>query len=195
MILTGEKIFKEWEKNNIVIYPYNTDNLKANSYDITLSPYLLEYSRYAVLDCKLEPTNYTKIVIPKEGWILYPNKLYLGTINEEVGSYKYVPFIEGKSSLGRLGLSIHQTAGRGDLGFTGKWTLELSVLMPLRVYPDMPIGQFVFFKTKGNRNIDLNYDSLKTSKYSGEGDYPEHSKMYKNFIKINKETLDMDNNS
>lgn len=196
MILTGDKIHKEWEKGNIIINPFNTNNLKPNSYDITLSRgliiYCKEFMPNSILDCKELPTDFISKLMPNEGFILYPNQIYLGTTNEKVGSYKYVPFIEGKSSLGRLGLSIHQTAGRGDLGFIGHWTLELSVLQPLRIYPDMPIGQFVFFKTKGHRNTELYYDKLTTSKYKGTQKFAEISKMYKNFLEKDTKTLDID---
>lgn len=91
--------------------------------------------------------NYFKI--PHEGLILVPSKLYLGATKEYTETHNFVPFLEGKSSVGRLGIDIHATAGKSDVGFCNTWTLEISVRQPVRIYPGMPIGQFIYFEISG----------------------------------------------
>ena len=77
--------------------------------------------------------------ITKEGFVLQPGVLYLGVTEEYTETHNAVPFLEGKSSIGRLGIDIHATAGKGDVGFCNTWTLEISCVHPVRVYPGMPI--------------------------------------------------------
>jgi dCTP deaminase len=97
-----------------------------------------------VLDARKENELKT-LEIPDEGFVLQPGELYLGVTEEYTATYKHVPFLEGKSSTGRLGISIHATAGKGDIGFEGTWTLEISSTKPVRIYAGMPIGQILYF--------------------------------------------------
>ena len=84
------------------------------------------------------------IEIPEEGYILLPGILYLGTTEEYTETYGFIPNIDGRSTTGRLGIEIHRTAGFGDNGFKGKWTLEITVTHPVIVYPGMQIGQLYY---------------------------------------------------
>ncbi len=90
----------------------------------------------------------------------------------------HVRFFEGKSSTGRLGIDIHATAGKGDVGFCGNWTLEISVKQPVKVYKGMPIGQLIYFPVEGNTMVT--YDQKKNAKYSNQPDRPIESMMWKN---------------
>jgi dCTP deaminase len=108
---------------------------------------------------------------------LVPNEIYLACTNEECGSDLYVTCLEGRSSVGRLGMQVHLTAGLGDLGFKSHWTLEISVIKPVKVYPNVRICQAVFFKPFGTIG-----ERLYKGKYvSQHGPVP--SLMWKDFAK------------
>ena len=122
MILSGREILKHIG-NEIVIEPFDKRRINPNSYNLSLFNELLVYENN-ILDMR-QPNRTSKIVIPDNGLVLEPNKLYLGRTNEYTKTDKYVPMLEGRSSTGRLGLFIHVTAGFGDIGFAGFWTLEI----------------------------------------------------------------------
>jgi dCTP deaminase len=105
--------------------------------------------------------------------------LYLGVTEEYTESHKHVPFLEGKSSVGRLGIDIHATAGKGDVGFCNTWTLEISVKQPVKIYSGMPIGQLIFFEVSGE--ILTPYSKKKSAKYNKRTTKPMESMMWKNF--------------
>lgn len=150
MILTGHEI-KTRLGVDININPFNEDQLNTNSYDVLLNNELLVYSDKVPLDCRLK--NETMLIkIPQHGLILQPGLLYLGSTVEYTETNVFVPRIEGKSSLGRLGLSIHKTAGFGDIGFRGCWTLEISCVHPLIIYPSMRIAQLYYYTVFGSCN-------------------------------------------
>ena len=86
--------------------------------------------------------------------------------------------LEGKSSVGRLGIDIHATAGKGDVGFCNTWTLEISCTQPVRVYPGMPIGQLIYFQVEGD--IEHYYNHKANAKYNQRTDKPVESMMWKN---------------
>ena len=114
------------------------------------------------------------IKIPEEGLVLEPNKLYLGRTNEFTKTEKFVPMLEGRSSTGRLGLFIHVTAGFGDIGFAGYWTLEIFCVQPIKIYPNTQICQIYYHDIHGE------YDLYKSGKYQNNtGIQPSH--MYKDF--------------
>lgn len=117
-----------------------------------------------------------EVVIPESGLLLKPGELYLGSTNEEAGSDIYVPMLEGRSSLGRLGVYIHVTAGVGDVGFKKRWTLELTVVKPVIIYPNIRVGQVMFHTAKGNTN------TLYTGKYS-DSKSVEASRIHEDFNK------------
>ena len=172
MILSGKEINKQVENGLIRIDPFNTDQLNPNSYNLRLHSDLLVYDSN-ILDMKEKNTT-SPLTIPEDGLLLEPQKLYLGRTIERTATDKYVPMLEGRSSVGRLGLFIHITAGFGDIGFDGFWTLEIFCVQPIRIYSDLEICQ-IFYHT-----IDGDYDLYRSKKYQGnEGVQP--SKLYKDF--------------
>lgn len=119
--------------------------------------------------------------IKEDGFILQPGKLYIASTNEYTETHNAVPKLEGKSSLGRLGLFVHVTAGYGDVGFCGTWTLELVVTVPLKIYPNMKICQISYHSIS---EIPLvSYDKKIDAKYSGQ----EGATASKNFENFNKD--------
>jgi dCTP deaminase len=176
MILSDARILEEIEKGTIVVSPYDRDCLGSNSYDVHLGKFLATYID-DVLDAKLHNT-IQHFEIPEEGFVLQPDMFYLGVTEEYTESHAHVPFLEGKSSTGRLGIDIHATAGKGDVGFCGNWTLEISVKKPVKIYAGMPIGQLIYFPVDGE--ILVPYNSKKNAKYSGQPNRPVESMMWKN---------------
>lgn len=171
MILTGEEIKKQVLLKRIHISPFNVGQLNPNSYNFLLGNKLKIFDE-EVIDPKLD-NKFKEIIIPKEGYVLQPNKLYLGHTIEEMGSDYYVPTMQARSSVGRLGLFIYLNSGLGDIGFKRQWTLELQAIQPLRVYPEMKVGQMLFWKPKGN--IKLYEGKYKDSKG------PEESQIWRDF--------------
>ena len=156
----------------LVIEPFSEKQLNPNSYNLKLNNELLVYDE-EVLDMKKQ-NKVKKIVIPEEGLILDPGKLYLGRTVEYTETDKYVPMLEGRSSVGRLGLFIHVTAGFGDVGFKGYWTLEIFCVEPIKIYPGVEICQIYYHSVEGE------YDQYCSGKYQkNEGVQP--SLLYKDF--------------
>lgn len=175
MILSGKSIQSAVDVGNIIIHPYNKKQLNPNSYNLKLHNELLVYKQAGVVDdqyvldmTKDNPAQ--RILIPDEGLVLYPGNLYLGRSVEYTGTAKYVPMLEGRSSVGRLGISIHATAGFGDVGFFGYWTLEISCVQPVRIYPGVDIcqiyyhtmteGDTLYSNGKYSDNIDIQTSKL-----------------------------------
>jgi len=177
MILTDKQILDEIESSSIVIEPFDRKHLGSNSYDVHLGKHLAIYKN-DLLDSK-EHNQVNYIEIPDEGLILFPSRLYLGVTLEYTETHKHVPFLEGKSSIGRLGIDIHATAGKGDIGFCNYWTLEISVKQPVRVYYGMPIGQLIYFETSGD--VLMPYNKKTSAKYTQRNEKPMESMMWKNF--------------
>jgi len=176
MILSDSRILEEIEKGTIKITPYDKDCLGSNSYDVHLGKTLATYREH-ILDAK-KHNEIEYFEIPGDGFVLYPHIFYLGVTLEYTETHAHVPFLEGKSSTGRLGIDIHATAGKGDVGFCGNWTLEISVKQPVKVYKGMPIGQLIYFPVEGLINVP--YDQKKNAKYSNQPDRPIESMMWKN---------------
>ncbi len=176
MIFSDKKILASIDSKEIVIEPFDRNALGTNSYDVHLSPYLAVYND-EVLDAKKHNT-IREILIPEEGIVLQPGTLYLGSTLEYTETHNAVPFLEGKSSTGRLGIDIHATAGKGDVGFCNHWTLEISCIMPVRVYPNMPIGQLIYFSLEGD--IENYYNKKPNAKYNQRNIKPMESMMWKN---------------
>ncbi|UOE50159.1 dCTP deaminase [Mucilaginibacter sp. SMC90] len=176
MILSDKRILEEIEQGHIIIEPFNREYLGTNSYDVHLGKYLATY-RNRVLDAKVH-NEIDGFEIPKDGFVLQPNTLYLGVTMEYTETHRHVPFLEGKSSTGRLGIDIHATAGKGDVGFCNTWTLEISCAQPVRIYPGMPIGQLIYFVVEGD--IETLYNSKANAKYNNPTTRPVESMMWKN---------------
>src|SRR5271157_1094632 len=177
MILSDVKIREALRERRIVIRPFRPDCLGTNSYDVHLGPYLAVYED-AALDARAD-NRVKQFRIPPEGFVLIPGQLYLGVTEEYTETHAAVPFLEGKSSVGRLGIDIHSTAGKGDVGFCNYWTLEMSVKLPVRIYAGMPIGQLIYFEISGK--VDKSYDVKKSAKYTVVSAHPTPSRMFLNF--------------
>lgn len=171
MILSGKQIRKKLGED-IFIEPFNESQLNPNSYNLKLHNELLVYED-CILDMKKQ-NRYKSIIIQNEGIVLEPNKLYLGRTKEYTKTDKFVPMLEGRSSVGRLGLFIHVTAGFGDVGFSGYWTLEIHCIQPIRIYADVEICQIYYHSIEGD------YDKYVSGKYqNNKGIQP--SLLYKDF--------------
>ncbi len=146
MILSGSEI-KAQLGSNIRIEPFCDDQLNPNSYNLTLHDELLVYEEI-ILDMK-RPNRFRRLTIPEEGLVLQPNQLYLGRTIEHTETHNLVPMLEGRSSIGRLGLFVHVTAGFGDVGFSGYWTLEMFAVQPVRIYPGVQVCQIFYHTLEG----------------------------------------------
>lgn len=173
MILSGLKIRDEIRKGTIQIEPYNEKQLNPNSYNLRLHNELLVYTE-PVLDVK-KPNGYKIISIPEDGLVLEPGVLYLGRTLEYTATQGFVPMLEGRSSIGRLGLCVHVTAGFGDVGFAGYWTLEIHAVQPVKVYPGIEVCQIYYHTIEGD------FESYSSGKYqNNQGIQP--SLAWKDFI-------------
>lgn len=139
-IVTKHQIKELLSRGLLEIDPMPLDeHIGPNSVDLHLHPYMLVYTN-AELDARSEnPTKH--LHIPEEGLVLYPGEFYLARTVERTYTPYHVPYLGGRSSTGRLGIEVHCTAGLGDVGFNGTWTLEIAVKKPVRVYPNMRIAQ------------------------------------------------------
>ena len=144
---TGAKILEEIGKGNLVIEPFDPASVGTNSYDVHLDDTLTFYDE-DILDPYTD-NKATTIKIPEEGYVLEPNKLYLANTMEYTETHNAIPCYDGRSSFGRLGLFSHVTAGFGDIGFCGQWTLEIVVPQKLRIYPGLRIGQIYYHEACG----------------------------------------------
>ncbi len=172
-ILTGPEILRTIRRTHsfkeagwpppipmIEIEPFAEERLGPNSYDVSLSAQLRVYAShhsglgplgvFNPLDCRKDnPT--VPFTIPEEGFVLLPGTLYLGSTVERTVTAGLTPWLDGRSSIGRLGIQIHATAGRGDDGWCGQWTMEIQCIYPVRIYAGMKIGQLTFFTITGER--------------------------------------------
>ena len=146
MILSGNEIQARLGRD-IVIDPFDVTQLNPNSYNLRLHDELLAYEEI-VLDMR-RPNRFRRHTIPPEGIVLDPNRLYLGRTMERTETHNLVPMLEGRSSIGRLGLFVHVTAGFGDVGFCGYWTLEMFAVQPVRIYPGVQICQIFYHTIEG----------------------------------------------
>lgn len=176
MLLSGEEIKKNLG-GDIIIQPYNPSQLNPNSYNLRLSDELLVYDT-DVLDMKKD-NPVRRLTIPPEGLLLEPNRLYLGRTLEYTRTDRFVPMLEGRSSVGRLGLFVHVTAGFGDVGFAGFWTLEMHCIHPIVIYPGVEICQIYYHTIQGEYQ---KYDSGKYQNNTGV----QPSMLYKDFLNTDK---------
>jgi dCTP deaminase len=146
MILSGEEIRKQLG-GNIVIDPFDPARLNPNSYNLTLHNELITYEE-VVLDMR-KRNRVRRYLIPDDGFVLESQRLYLARTTEHTETHNLVPMIEGRSSVARLGLFVHVTAGFGDVGYCGCWTLEMFAVQPIRIYPGIPICQIYYHRIDG----------------------------------------------
>jgi dCTP deaminase len=161
MVLSGQEIQRRLG-NHIVIDPFDVARLNPNSYNLTLHNELMIYEE-VVLDMR-KANRVRRIEIPPEGLVLQPNQLYLGRTVERTETRGLVPMIEGRSSIGRLGLFVHVTAGFGDVGFCGYWTLEMFAVQPIRIYAGVAICQIFYHDIFGS------YTEYQSDKYQNNTD-------------------------
>ena len=173
MILSGKEILKRKDQD-IIIEPFNENQVNPNSYNLRLHNELMVYES-SPLDMK-ENNSAKKIIIPEDGLLLDSRKLYLGRTVEYTETHNLVPMLEGRSSVGRLGLFVHVTAGFGDVGFKGYWTLEIFCVQPIKIYPSVEICQIFYHSVEGD------VDPYKSGKYQGNKDI-RTSMLYKDFKK------------
>lgn len=173
MILSGLEIEKQITAGRIAISPYDKRQLNPNSYNLRLHSELQVYED-EILDMK-KPLNTRRLIIPTDGLVLKPGILYLGRTYEHTATDYYVPMLEGRSSVGRLGLNIHITAGFGDIGFHGYWTLEIQCIQPVKIYPLVQICQIYYHSIEGDF---VKYDS---GKYQDNADI-QPSLIHRDFI-------------
>jgi len=171
MILSGKEILRKMGKE-LLIEPFDEKLVNPNSYNLRLHNELLVYNDDC-LDMK-KPNPTTSIIIPDEGLVLEPGRLYLGRTVEYTRTDNYVPMLEGRSSIGRLGLFVHVTAGFGDVGFSGYWTLEMHALQPIRIYANVQICQIYYHSIEGE------YNKYKSGKYQNNTGI-QASMLYKDF--------------
>lgn len=150
MILTGPEIERQIGLGRIRIDPFDPLHVGPNSIDLHLAPEIAWYDIAPgdVLDPEKPPPLKTRSM-SREGSVLQPGTLHLGSTVEETWTDHYIPILEGRSSIGRLGIKTHFTAGFGDIGFRGRWTLEIEVCYPTRLYPGMRICQLYFLVPEG----------------------------------------------
>jgi dCTP deaminase len=186
MVLTGLEILEQIKLGNIFVSDFDQKRLNPNSYNLRLHNELKiydfdqikyqqkdpSYQGMAILDMKMKHPTKT-IIIPEDGIILYPNILYLGRTVELTKTVGFCPQIEGRSSIGRLGIDIHKTAGWGDDGFENYWTLEIAVTHPVKIYPFVNICQIIYMKTFGDATMKYKGKYQKTGDIDGSKIYEE----------------------
>lgn len=171
VILSGKEIYRNLNKK-IFIEPFNERQLNPNSYNLRLHNQLLVYED-PVLDMR-KPNKTSVLTIPESGLVLEPNRLYLGRTVEYTRTEGFVPMLEGRSSVGRLGLVVHVTAGFGDVGFAGYWTLEMFCIKPIRIYAGVEICQIYYHTICGD------YEPYSSGKYQNN-DGIQPSLLYRDF--------------
>jgi len=172
-VLTGPQILQEMAQGHIQISPFNESQINTNSYNLRLSDILAIYDNHELDMQYCNPHH--EIQIPLTGLVLEPGKLYLGSTIERTATRKHVGIVEGRSSVGRLGLCVHVTAGFIDTGFDGTITLELVTTQPLRVYAGVEICQIAFSTLVGDIRP-------YTGKYQGQ-EGPQPSGIWREFLK------------
>lgn len=168
-VLTGYEIIKEVQNGEILISPFDENNVSCNSYNYRLANKLIRISN-PVFDLKCKDI-YEEVIIKDEGTMLYPSECYLGATLEKIGSKKYVGLITGRSSIGRKFITNHMTSNIIEQGFFGNLTLEITVQKPTIVYPNILFGQIMWLTVNG-----------KAKYYEGDyqnQDMPTVSNIYK----------------
>src|SRR3954463_7981932 len=186
MVLSDRSIRAEIEAGRVVIDPYDADLVQPSSIDVRVDRRfrVFQNSRYPYIDVRQAMEDLTELVEVEgeEPFILHPGEFVLGqTLERATLPNDLVARLEGKSSLGRLGLLIHSTAGFVDSGFSGNPTLELSTWapLPITIYHGMPIGQISFMRM--DAPVEHPYgDDENSSKYQGQAE-PTASRYFLNF--------------
>lgn len=189
MILSGRGIAAARARGEIDISPWDDARVNPNSYNVRLGPELIAYGlvdhpggplRAGVsrapptMDLRLPPPRGVRLRIPEEGLVLLPGVLYLGSTMERTRSgYPWVPMLEGRSSVGRRGLTVHVSAGFGDVGFDGEWTFELTAVLPVRVYSGAEVAQVYFVRVEGDADLYRGRYQGQTGPVPARADFEE----------------------
>jgi dCTP deaminase len=186
VLLSDRDIRKEIESTRISLEPYDAEMIQPSSVDVRIDRYfrVFENHRYPHIDPAIEQAELTRLVEPAadEPFILHPGEFVLGSTYEVVSLPDDVAArLEGKSSLGRLGLLTHSTAGFIDAGFSGHITLELSnaATLPIKLWPGMKIGQLCFFRLSSPAEAPYG-SGASGSRYQGQRG-PTPSRSFQNF--------------
>ena len=155
-ILTGSAIKDAVREGRIEISDFDEKRLNPNSYNMRLGHNLMAFTGPLDMRKKFDGILIDLEKLGDNGYMLEPDVLYLGSTIERVSTQYYVPLLHGRSSFGRLGISVHISAGFGDIGFNGNWTLGISCVVPVRVYSGAEVCQCAFHTPYGN--IDMLYD-------------------------------------
>lgn len=149
MILTGQEIVQQRNDGRLTIDPFEEHLVNPNSYNYRLGDSIKLREHF--LANPEHKGDWTTVRLPESGFVLQPKQLYLGHTLETIGSTEYVTSLIGRSSVGRLGLFLQLSADLAQIGQAHQWTLELTVVQPVRVYPNMVVGQVSFWKPEGER--------------------------------------------
>lgn len=198
-VLLGTQIIDAVKNGKILIEPFVEEHVGPNSVDVTLANKLVTYTHVKVVERDglhyaspstdpkdtildmAKDNEYHTIEIPSTGLVLLPDILYLGATNEKAGSDHFVPMYEGRSSLARLGIQSHLSAGFGDICFKSNWTLEITVVHPTVVYPNKRIGQVYFHDVDAKDVKELFMNGKEyTGKYTDQPE-PQPSKSFLDF--------------
>lgn len=176
MVLSRNAIRKEMERLNIIIHPEpKPDHMGPNSVDLHLGPTLKVFANEHGLSTKLLGTTgwpeLREIPIGETGVVLLPGRLYLGSTLESVSCHNFVPYIDARSTAARIGLSAHLSAGRGDNGYCGQWTVEITVVHPIRVYAGDRLFQMTFMMIADK--VPDTYHKQNFPRYTGQYQYAE----------------------
>ncbi|MEQ1494457.1 MAG: dCTP deaminase [Novosphingobium sp.] len=147
-VLTREAIVRDLDAGRIVIDPLDRSHIGPNSVDLHIGPELYRYDA-RILDARKQAGLVLMDKTLDGGWVLRPGTLYLGSTAEWTETNDLVPYLDGRSSLGRLGVGSHVTAGRGDVGFRGRWTVELWCVQPVVIYPGGRYFQITYHTIEG----------------------------------------------
>ncbi|MEU2514500.1 dCTP deaminase [Streptomyces syringium] len=173
MILTGPQITREHALGRLVLDPFDDEQVQPNSYNLALGPTLIRYTD-TVLDTRRENA-FETINIPDEGFVLTPDRIYLGASVEVLGSDHFVPIIRSRSGAARLGMFVHVTADLIDVGSIGQTTFQLHAVQPVRVHAGDRLAQVTFWRTLGKIVL---YDG----KYQGSKG-PQPSQIHRDALK------------
>ena len=186
MLLSDRDIRAEIDKGRVTLEPYDPGMIQPSSVDVRIDKYfrVFENHRYPHIDPSIEQADLTREVTPDgdEAFILHPGEFVLASTYEVISLPDDVAGrLEGKSSLGRLGLLTHSTAGWIDPGFSGHVTLELSNVaqLPIKLWPGMKIGQLCLFRTSSPSEHPYG-SSVYGSRYQGQRG-PTPSRSWQNF--------------
>jgi dCTP deaminase len=191
MILSDTAILEAIDAGDIVIDPFDRKNLGSNSYDVRLSKYLKiydpvdawhdnEWDSSPLLDCAKEIIT-CDIEIPSNGIVLHPSVLYLASTVEYTETHKHVPYLDGRSSVDRLGIKVQH--GCGDAEFYGHWTMIIAVTHHVRIYEGIRIGQLTYHEVKGA--VQKSYANKDSAGYAADArdPKPKASVLWKSFSK------------